>query len=617
MRSGPIRVNLALACAILPNHSGRHDAAHGTGIHDQRGRVRQFRLALAQMNSTVGDLAGNTDRITALVREAAAKGADLVAFPELAITGYPPEDLLFKRQFLADADKQLRRVVAASAGIAVVVGTPDLSDGDLYNAAAVAHDGKLVGMYHKTYLPNYGVFDEDRYFRAGRECPVYVINGVRVGVNICEDIWYAVGPTSVQASAGAEVVVNINASPFHRGKGAYRQRMIATRAADHEVFVAHVNMTGGQDELVFDGQSLVYDHRGELVARGPQFEEALLVVDVDADAVLNTRLHDPRLRKEPRYAAGTIGVPRVIEVSEHRPKERGPAVVPIVHEPMDPAGEVHAALVTGTRDYVRKSGFKGAVIGLSGGVDSALVAAIAAEALGPEQVTTFFMPSRYTSRQSYDDAARLAQSVGVRMVTLPIDGVFERYLNELAPLFEGRQPDTTEENLQARIRGNLLMAASNKFGWLVLTTGNKSEMATGYATLYGDMAGGFAVIKDVPKTLVWQLCRHLNAQHGREVIPESIIVRPPTAELRENQKDEDSLPPYALLDRILQAYVEDDWSVDEMVNAGMPPEAVARTVKLVDRSEYKRRQAPPGVKITHRAFGRDRRLPIVNRYQPI
>jgi NAD+ synthase (glutamine-hydrolysing) len=579
------------------------------------------------MNPTVGDLEGNAALILDTIERAKAGGADVAVFPELAITGYPPEDLLLKSQFLADADAQLERVAAASVGIVVIVGVPHLVDGrlvhaamaetpdqvtgKLFNAAAVAADGKLVDRYHKIFLPNYGVFDEERYFEPGGECPVFEINGVNVGVNVCEDIWFEEGPMTVQRAAGAEVIVNINASPYHRGKGAQRLAMLSKRAAGHGAFVAYLNTVGGQDELVFDGQSLVIDPRGELLARGPQFEEALLIVDVDADEVRPPSSNGAELER----LSASVGRPARYRISGPNEANRT-AVRPPIAEPLDPLTEVYRALVTGTRDYVRKSGFTAAVIGLSGGIDSALTVAIAADALGADKVAAFFMPSMYTADQSRDDSDKLVANLGVRMETIPIEGVFDSFLAVLGPLFEGREPDTTEENLQARIRGTLLMSASNKFGWIVLTTGNKSEMATGYATLYGDMAGGFAVIKDVPKTLVTQLARHRNVMEGREVIPESIIVRPPTAELRPNQKDEDSLPPYGVLDPILKAYVEDDWTVEEMLASDMPLDAVSQTLRLVDRSEYKRRQAPPGVKITRRNFGRDRRLPIVNRYSP-
>ena len=586
--------------------------------------MRPIRIALGQINSTVGDLQGNVDRMLALVREAEEQRADLVAFPELALTGYPPEDLLFKRQFLLDARAQLDRLVAASENIVIVTGVPELVDGEpfhpgaalypddvqgrVYNGAAVAYGGHLSTIYRKILLPNYGIFDEQRYFARGEECPVFEVNGVQVGVGVCEDIWYEVGPALVQRLAGAEVIVNINASPYHRGRGEQRRSLLSRRAADHGLFIAYVNMTGGQDELVFDGQSVVFGPEGELLARAPQFRESLLLADVDGD--------EARPLAASLRASDTtrIGEPRRYHLFGAREGDRE-SLPPSIAEEMHPLTEVYEALVMGTRDYVKKSGFSGAVIGLSGGIDSALTTAIAADALGADSVTAFFMPSQYTSGQSYDDSKALIENLGVRMAVLAIKPAFDTYLDTLAEEFDGAEPDATEENLQARIRGNLLMAASNKFGWIVLTTGNKSEMATGYATLYGDMAGGFAVIKDVPKTLVQQLSRHRNVMAGREVIPESIIVRPPTAELRPDQKDEDSLPPYDLLDRILEAYVEEDCSVEEILASGLPRDAVELTVRLVDRSEYKRRQAPPGVKVTRRNFGRDRRLPIVNRYR--
>ena len=579
------------------------------------------------MNATVGDLQGNAERILALVSQAQEQQADLVAFPELALTGYPPEDLLFKRQFLLDARAQLERIAEAADGITVIVGVPELVDGEpfhlgaalypdqvegrIYNGAAVLHNRSVAAIYRKILLPNHGVFDEERYFARGNECPVFEINGVQTGVNICEDIWYDTGPATVQRLAGAEVVVTINGSPYHQGRCAQRSAMLSRRASEHGCFIAYVNLIGGQDELVFDGQSLVFNPRGELIARAPQFEESLLLLDVDADEV-----SPPGFKLPLPKGLDAIGTPHRYFLSGPGEAPAREQLAPSVAEELHPLTEVYQALVTGTRDYVLKSGFRGAVIGLSGGIDSALTTAIAADALGPERITTFFMPSQYTSGQSWDDSKALTDNLGVRLVSLPIRPIFDTFLSTLADEFSGKEPDTTEENLQARIRGNLLMAASNKFGWIVLTTGNKSEMATGYATLYGDMAGGFAVIKDVPKTLVQQLSRHRNVMAGREVIPESIIVRPPTAELRPDQKDEDSLPPYDVLDPIIQAYVEEDRSMDEMLAAGMPRDAVELTVRLVDRSEYKRRQAPPGVKITRRNFGRDRRLPIVNRYRP-
>ena len=587
-----------------------------------------IRIALAQINPTVGDLRANADLILDFARQAKERRADVAAFPELALLGYPPEDLLFKRQFLADSRTLLEEVAQAADGLTLIVGAAEFTDGEpfhpgtapypddaqgrVYNAAAMLHNRRVAAFHRKTMLPNYGVFDEARYFAPGGECPVYEINGALVGVNVCEDIWRDPGPAAVQRLAGAQVVVNINASPYHRGRGEERRAMLAQRARDHRCFIAYVNMTGGQDELVFDGQSAAFDPGGQLIARAPQFEEALLVFDVDPEAAGEPDAD--ALRAKPGFDA--LGPPRRVFLSaataDAPPREPAP---PAVAPELDPLAEVHRALVTGTRDYVRKSGFLGAVVGLSGGVDSALTLAIAAEALGPGNVTAYFMPSQYTSGQSGDDARALAANLGVCLAVIPIRPVYDAYLDALAGEFAGAAPGVAEENLQARARGNLLMAASNKFGWIVLTTGNKSEMATGYATLYGDMAGGFAVIKDVPKTLVFQLARRVNEAAGREVIPDAIIVRPPTAELRPDQKDEDSLPPYDVLDPILEAYVENDRSRAQMIADGMPADAVDLAIGLVDRSEYKRRQAPPGVKITRRNFGRDRRLPIVNRYR--
>lgn len=577
--------------------------------------MRTFRLAMAQVNVTVGDLDGNTKKVIEYIQRARALHADLVAFPELAIPGYPPEDLVFKTQFIHDNQERMRQVAKASTGIAVVVGFVD-ADSDAYNAAAVAYDGKLVGAYHKMYLPNYGVFDEDRYFKAGTTCPVYVFNGTTVGVNICEDIWYATGPTTAQRRAGAEVIVNINGSPFHMGKRALREKMLATRAMDNGAYVAYVNLVGGQDELVFDGGSVVMNPQGEVAARGPQFEEGLVVADLGVEAVLRSRLRDSRPRKERAAHAHEEHPAPVVRVSEYSPNSQRPQVAPVLHSVSDDVAEVYEALVTGTRDYVHKCGFKKVLIGLSGGIDSSLVAVIAADALGKENVVGVAMPSRFSSDDSMTDAKELAQNLGIEFRAMSIEPAFSAYLDTLSPHFEGTPFGLAEENLQARTRGNLIMALSNKFGWLVLTTGNKSEMATGYATLYGDMAGGFAVIKDVPKTLVYKLVDHRNAQGPKPVVPRRVIEKAPTAELRPNQKDEDSLPPYAVLDPILKAYVEEDKTLEEIVGLGYPQETVRRVVDLVDRSEYKRRQAPPGVKITPRNFGRDRRMPIANKYRP-
>ena len=585
--------------------------------------MRTFRLAMAQMNATVGDLDGNTERIIASIREARSMGADLVAFPELALPGYPPEDLLLKPQFIQENHEYLRRITAECSGITAIVGFID-SDADIYNAAAVIHDGEIVGTYRKMYLPNYGVFDEDRYFAAGSECPVYTINGTPIGVNICEDIWYATGPAVVQRAAGAEIIVNINGSPFHAGKRAFREKMLATRAADNGLFVAYVNLVGGQDELVFDGGSLIFDPEGEIVSEAAQFEEQILVADLDVEAVFRSRLRDPRTRKERGADLTHIGKPVNVRLSEYSENAVKPALpyVPTQAESVelrhkyDETAEVYAALTLGTRDYVRKCGFSKVLIALSGGIDSTLVAAIAADALGSDNVVGIAMPSRYSSEGSVLDAKALADNLGIELWTLPIEDAFSAYLGTLAPKFAGTETGVAEENMQSRIRGNLIMAVSNKFNWLVLTTGNKSEMATGYATIYGDMAGGYAVIKDVPKQLVYELCRYRNTVGDAPVIPQSVIDKPPSAELRPDQKDEDSLPPYSVLDPILKAYVEDDYAFDDIVAMGYDRDTVKQIITLVDRNEYKRRQSPPGIKITPRNFGRDRRMPIANRYRP-
>jgi len=575
--------------------------------------LKRLRLGMAQVNTVVGDFAGNTQKILEAVNRARSLAVDLLTFPELAICGYPPEDLLLKPQFIEQNVRCLSRVVDASSGLAVVVGFVDARE-DIYDAAAVIYDGKMVGVYHKIYLPNYGVFDENRYFRAGSECPVYVLYGVAIGVSICEDIWYEAGPANAQANSGAEVIVNISASPYQFGKGDWRERMLATRASDNVAIFAYNNLVGGQDELVFDGNSIVVDEKGRLVARGRQFEEDLIVADLDVESVFRTRLHDPRWRKEMpllQEQGWRVSKTVISEAAAERPKPLLPER-PLQERP--PLREVYDALVLGTRDYVRKNGFDRVVIGLSGGIDSSLVAAIAVDALGSPKVVGVAMPSRYSSAASISDAELLAQNLGIELVTVPIEEAFKAYLDMLSKPFAATEPDVAEENIQARIRGNVLMALSNRFGWLVLTTGNKSEMATGYATLYGDMAGGFAVVKDVPKTMVYELAGYRNSVAGRELIPSTVIKKQPSAELRPEQKDVDTLPPYDLLDPILRAYVEEDKSIEQIVAMGFDEETVKRTVRLVDRSEYKRRQAPPGTKITPRAFGRDRRLPITSRF---
>jgi len=577
--------------------------------------TRIFRLALAQINTTVGDIPGNTALMLEYLERAREARADLVTFPEMATTGYPPEDLLFKTSFIRDNMAARDKIVAAAKDIAVVVGYVHLGT-DISNAAALGYNGQLIDSYFKMHLPNYGVFDEHRYFRRGDTCPVYVINGVGVGINICEDIWYPVGPIAVQREAGAELIVNINASPFHAGKRAYREKMIATRAADNELFVAHLNAVGAQDELVFDGASIICDMSGQVVERAPAFQESLIVTDLDIEAVFRTRLRDPRPHKENPTILREIGSSKVVQVSGPQSGQRPPLPKPALAPVMEMVEEVYHALVLGTRDYIKKSGFDKVLIGLSGGVDSALTATVAADAIGPKNVMGIAMPSRFSSEGSISDSKELADNLGIEFWTMPIEPGHLAFDDMLEPYFRDTQPNVAEENVQARIRGNILMTISNKFGWIVLTTGNKSEMAMGYATLYGDMAGGFAVIKDVPKTLVYELCQWRNL-HGKpsNVIPQAIIAKPPSAELKEGQLDEDSLPPYDVLDPVVKAYVEEDWSYQEMVDTGFDPKLVRQVITAVDRNEYKRRQAPPGVKITPRAFGKDRRLPIVNHYR--
>ncbi len=589
--------------------------------------MRIFRIAMVQMNPTVGDLEGNVRLITAWLREAKKAKADLVAFPELAITGYPPEDLLLKPRFIEDNRRALQEVVRHCRGIAAVVGYVSQSDGvvpksarssvvqagahELYNAAAVIADQKLITTYCKWYLPNYGVFDESRYFHPGKRLPLIRLRGTLVGVNICEDIWLPDGPTGFLAAAGAEVIVNINASPFHLGKSRVREQMLATRARENAVLLTYTNAVGGQDELVFDGNSVILDHQGEVIVRGKAFEEDLIVADLNLEPVARAR-RTGRKKLLPKRMASVVEVYAAPLPSVQKTRVR---VIPSVASVLDPLEAVYRALTLGVRDYVRKNGFTRVLIGLSGGVDSALTAVIAVDALGAKNVGGLFMPSPYTSQDSYDDVAELGKRLAISVRTIPITTLFDHYRQALAETFEGHKPDTTEENLHARIRGNLLMAFSNKFGHLVLTTGNKSEMSVGYATLYGDMAGGFAVIKDVPKTMVYDLARLRNLRGATHVIPKRTIDRPPTAELRPDQKDEDSLPPYEILDPILQAYVEEDRSLEEIVEAGYDRATVARVMAMVDGSEYKRRQAPIGIKITHRALGKDRRMPITNGYR--
>lgn len=566
-----------------------------------------LRVALCQLDLLVGDLGGNVEKILGALARAEEGGADLAVFPELAITGYPPEDLLLKPGFVADNLVALTKVAQATERCAAIVGFVD-ERLDLYDAAAVCAGGEVRGIYHKRNLPNYSVFDEQRYFVPGAGAEnLYVIGGARVGVSVCEDAWDPTGPISAQAAAGAELMVNLNASPYYAGRLAERQRMLATRAADASCGLVYVNLVGGQDELVFDGASMVFDAEGRMVASMAQFEEAVSIVDVEVRPAYRKRLLDPRGRHRAPALADVL-------VSERRhdpvPAER------LKPGPADPLGleeEVYAALVLGTRDYVRKNGFSQVVVGLSGGIDSSLVAVIAADALGPGSVHGVSMPSRYTSASSNDDAAELASRLAIDYRTVAIEPAHVAVLQMLQGNFAGAAPGLAEENIQSRLRGVVLMALSNKFGWLVLTTGNKSELAVGYSTLYGDTAGGFAVIKDVPKTLVYRLCQWRNTRG--EVIPQAVIEKPPSAELRPGQLDSDSLPPYEQLDPVLEAYVEGDLTAGELVESGFDPDLVERVVRLVDLAEYKRRQSPLGVRVTPKAFGRDRRMPITNGYR--
>jgi NAD+ synthase (glutamine-hydrolysing) len=574
------------------------------------GFLAPLTLALAQVNARVGDLEGNARLVRENIARARDAGAELVLLPELVLTGYPPEDLLLKEHFLQAAQQALAGVAEEAQGIVALVGFPDRSD-DVYNALAVLADGEVHSVYRKTLLPNYGVFDEQRYFQAGEDAVVVDLGNARLGLTICEDIWVPGHPATEEALAGATLIVNASASPYYAGKGREREQMLVQRARDNLSAVAFCNAVGGQDELVFDGHSVVLDHEGTVLARAPQFAEALTLCTIDLQAAATARLRDTRLRPPVRRALPEVRHLGQLERKPPQARRLGGEVAPL----LEPEAEVYAALRLGLRDYCGKNGFEHVLLGLSGGIDSTLVLLLAVDALGADRVTAVVMPSRYSSEGTQRDARELAANLGVETRDIPIAPAMEVYEKMLAPSFEGREPDITEENLQARIRGNLLMALSNKFGWLVLTTGNKSENSVGYTTLYGDSAGGFAVIKDVPKTLVYRLVDYRNGREEKHPVPRSIIERPPSAELRPGQKDVDSLPDYDTLDAILQAYIEEDAGRDQLALDGLPEEAVERVFALVDRAEYKRRQAPPGIKITPRAFGRDRRMPITNAYR--
>ena len=571
-----------------------------------------FRIALAQINPIVGDITTNTSMILDYVQRARKLNVDLVAFPELAITGYPPEDLLFKKSFIQANVAAMNSIVEASEDVAVVVGYVEQDGIDLFNSAALGYRGRYIDSYRKIFLPNYGVFDEERYFKKGDVCPVYEINGTQVGINICEDIWYPMGPTVLQCGAGAEVIININASPFHAGKRIEREAMLSDRSSTHQVFLGYANTVGGQDELVFDGSSVIVDNDGHIITRGVSFDEDLIVADLDMGFYSG---RNPENQNRNPITSSDFGEARNVFVSSFAPNSKAELSILRDVSELSEMEEVYHALVMGTGDYVRKAGFTKAVIGLSGGIDSALTCVIAVDALGCDNVVGVGMPSRYSSDGSIIDAKELADNLGIDFWEIPIEPAHVSFTNMLEPMFKDTNPNVAEENVQARIRGNVMMTIANKFGWIVLTTGNKSEMAMGYATLYGDMAGGFAVLKDVPKTLVYDLSRQRNQQADDGLlIPLSTIEKPPSAELRPDQTDQDTLPPYDELDPIVKAYVEEDFSYLELVDAGYPESVVQKVIASVDRNEYKRRQSPPGVKITPRAFGKDRRLPIINKY---
>lgn len=569
----------------------------------------RLRVAACQVNPIVGDLEGNTALVLAGLERAENAGADVVLFPELVLTGYPPEDLLLKPRFVADNLAALEKVASRTGRMAAVVGFVDQGR-DLHNAAAVCANGRVQGRYHKRLLPNYAVFDEQRYFAPGTApMRLFLIGGVRVGICICEDAWSPTGPINEQAAGGAELILDLNASPYYAGRLAERERMLATRAIDSACALVYVNQVGGQDELVFDGGAMVIDADGRVIASAAQFSDEMLVVDLEVRPVFRKRLLDPR----GRASAPSL---ETVLISEAPASALDPSATKPMAAPLDPIDEVHQALVLGTRDYVRKNGFTDVVIGLSGGIDSSLVAAIAVEAVGAEHVHGVLMPSRFSSEGSLSDAHALAEVLGIDHRVIPIEPAHAAFLEMFAPSFEGLAEDLTEENLQSRIRGVTLMALSNKFkGWIVLTTGNKSELAVGYSTLYGDTAGGFAVIKDCPKLLVYELSRAVNRRAGKEIIPEAVLTKPPSAELRPDQRDDQSLPPYEILDPIIEGYVEDDLTAAELVAAGHDADIVARIVRLIDIAEYKRRQNPPGVRVTPKAFGKDRRVPITNRYR--
>lgn len=557
-----------------------------------------MRIALAQINSTVGNLSGNKDKISRFIQVAEEKGVDILVFPELSLTGYPPEDLLLKSHFLEECQSMIRGLTKFFNPMLTLIGFPLSRRGLVYNACAGLYNGKIAGVYAKRRLPNYGVFDERRYFEAGQKPLLFQYGQTRVGVTICEDIWDEGGPAKEAVSLGAELIINLSASPYHFGKVKERKKLVRDFALKNKAAIAYCNQVGGQDELIFDGGSFICQKNGQFILSGPLFKEELLLADIE-------------FKKKTSIPEKKAGV--WIKLEAESPKKKVP-ILPSLIKDLEVEEEVYRALVLGIQDYVRKNGFKNVTLGLSGGIDSALVSVLASDALGAENVFAVTMPSPFSSPETIKDAKIMARNLGLKLLVLPMEAIYRSYLELLAGPFKGRKPDITEENIQARIRGNILMALSNKFGWLVLTTGNKSEMSVGYATLYGDMAGGFAVLKDVYKTLVYRLANYRNKKAGRELIPATIIQRPPSAELAPGQKDRDILPPYATLDKILRLYIEKDLSGEDIIKKGFSSKVVKDIIHRVDRNEYKRRQSPPGIKITPKAFGRDRRMPITNRY---
>jgi len=589
--------------------------------------MRYLRVGIAQINTTVGDFGGNERKITEFIEKGRRESIQLLLFPELSICGYPSKDLVLRRDYVDENRKVLERIIPTTAGMIVVVGFLHLEDNDIYNAAAVIHDGKLVGIQHKIHLPNYGVFDEYRYFQMGSRSYLFSTDIATFGVNICEDIWIAGYPMKAQVLSGAELIVNISASPFHAGKFKQRRNMLTTRASDNIVFVAFNNLVGGQDELVFDGRSMIIDHLGEVLKTGEGFEEDLFWADIDLNECISHRLKNPRLREDyRRYVESGNKLETIHSKGKtHLPPQFKPVILSSIPSDLDEVGnsiedeansEIFKALCLGTKDYVLKNGFTKVIIGISGGVDSALTTAIAVNALGRSNVLGVLLPSEYTSPESIEDAKNLAENLGIDYITIPINDLYSLYLETLKSCFEGYPTDVTEENIQSRIRGNILMALSNKFGYLLLATGNKSEASVGYATLYGDMCGGLGVISDIPKTMVYKLCHYINRRSKKTIIPERILTKAPSAELKKDQKDSDSLPEYDLLDQILHQYIELDRMPSEIVAAGFDKDVVLDVIRRVGNSEFKRKQAAPGIKITPKAFGSDRRFPITNKFLP-